>query len=74
METKHDMKEILGENEYGLITENSDEPFFEGVLQLLTDETLRAHYAAKAAERSTYFSMRRLVSQAEQFFKTSMRG
>ena len=68
------MKEILGENEYGLITENSDEPFFEGVLQLLTDETLRAHYAAKAAERGTDFSMQKLVSQVEQFFKTSMRG
>ena len=67
------MKEILGENEYGLITENSDESFFEGVLQFLTDETLRAHYAAKAAERGTDFSMQKLVSQVEQFFKTSVR-
>lgn len=68
------MKEILGESEYGLITENSDESFYEGVRQLLTDETLRAYYAAKAAERGKDFSMQKLVSQVEQFFKISMRN
>ena len=66
------MKEILGENEYGLITENSDEAFFEGVMRLLTDESLREHYAAKATERGRAFSMQKLVSQVEQFFKASM--
>lgn len=63
------MKEILGENEYGLITDNSDEAFLAGVMRLLTDETLRAHYAAKATERGKDFSMQNLVSQTEQFLK-----
>ncbi len=66
------MKEILGKSEYGLITENSDEAFYEGVTQLLTNTSLREHYAAKAAERGRDFSLQALVSKAEQFFKTTL--
>lgn len=66
------MREILGESEYGLITENSDEAFCEGVTKLLTDTPLRANYAVKAAERGKDFSMQALVLKAEQFFKTAL--
>ena len=63
------MHELLGENEFGLITKNDDDSFFQGMKRMLEDSELRAHYAQKAAERGKDFSKEKLVKQTEQFFE-----
>ena len=42
------MREILGNSEYGLITDNDDDAFYEGVRRMLTEEGLLTRYAAAA--------------------------
>ena len=66
------MREILGDSEFGLITKLDDEDFYEGVKKLLTDESLRKHYAAKAAERGNDFSAKRMTETTEKFFEDLM--
>ncbi len=63
------MKEILGDSQYGLITENTDEGFFEGVKLMLTDEGLRNEYAMRALHRGKNFSMKELVTQVQNYLR-----
>lgn len=63
------MDELLGDNEFGLITEDSIEGICRGMKQMLEDPELRAHYAHKAAVRGRDFSKEKLVKQTEQFFE-----
>ncbi len=62
------MKELLGDSEYGLITENSEEALLEGMRTMLRDAGLRERYAARAAERGRDFSARQLTEKTERFF------
>lgn len=62
------MKELLGENEYGVITDNNEKSLLEGVVSLLKDKKLLAHYRAKAEERGKKFNMERTVLEVENFF------
>ena len=63
------MNELLGDSEFGLITEDSVEGIYQGMKQMLEDPELRAHYAKKAATRGRDFSKDKLVKQTEQFFE-----
>ena len=63
------MREILGDSEYGLITENADGAFYEGLKTMLTDPELRHEYAKKAALRGKRFSMEQLVSETQNFLR-----
>ena len=61
------MKEMLGEhNEWGVVTENSEEGLYRGIKALLDDPALLAHYKAKAAERGKSFSTAETVKAVEQ--------
>lgn len=66
------MRELLGDSEFGLITEDSVDGIYRGIKQMLEDPLLRAHYAQKAAVRGRDFSKDRLVGQTEQFFMKMM--
>ena len=62
------MKELLGEhNEYGLVTENSEEGLYEGVKRLLEDPGLLRHYREQAAIRGKAFESQKTVSETETF-------
>lgn len=51
------MKEMLGENnEYGIVTENSEEALYKSIKRLLTTPNMLEDYAKRAKERSCYFS------------------
>lgn len=63
------MRELLGDSEYGLITELSDDGLYEGMKQMLTDVTMRDKYAEKAAERGKAFSAKELAKKTEKFFE-----
>ena len=60
------MKEMLGENnEWGIVTENSEEALYQGIKRLLDDPELLAHYKEKAAERGRTFSTENTVRAVE---------
>ena len=63
------MRELLGDGEYGLITENGDEAFYRGLKRMLTEPGLAERYAAKAARRGKDFSRDRLARETEDFLK-----
>lgn len=61
------MKELLGDHdEWGLVTENSEEGLYQGIKRLLDDPALLAHYKAKAAERGKSFSTKSTVKAVEE--------
>ncbi|MBO4894786.1 MAG: glycosyltransferase [Clostridia bacterium] len=63
-------KEVLGENgEYGIVTGKTDDELYNGIKALLSDESLREHYAEKAEERSAFFNTENTVKQAEELFR-----
>jgi len=61
------MRELLGESEFGLITENSSEGLLEGMRRILKDEALRAAYADRALTRGKDFSARKLAQMTEDY-------
>lgn len=63
------MDELLGDNKFGLITEDSVEGIYQGMKRMLDDPELRQQYARKAAIRGRDFSRDELVKQTEQFFE-----
>jgi glycosyltransferase involved in cell wall biosynthesis len=62
------MRELLGNSEYGLIMDNSEDALLDGMRRMLTEDALRAQYAALAAKRGVDFSKRSLTSAAEALF------
>ena len=66
------MKELLGDSEYGLITENSEEGIYQGLKKLLDDPELLAQYEVRAHERGKAFSKDRLVKATEAFFISTL--
>jgi glycosyltransferase involved in cell wall biosynthesis len=60
------MREILGDSEYGLITENHDEALYEGLRKILSDPDLYRHYCQKVRERSAFFQMETRIREYEK--------
>ena len=65
------MKEMLGENnEWGVVTENSEEALHSGIKRLLDDPELLAHYKGKALARGKAFSTDSTVKAVEEMLMT----
>ena len=61
------MKEMLGEhNEWGVVTENSEEALYRGIKDLLDHPDKLAHYKEKAIERGKSFSTENTVHAVEE--------
>ena len=54
-------KEILGNSEYGLLTEETDDAIFNAVLRMIEDDNLRHHYEKKAFDRKRIFDIQLVV-------------
>lgn len=61
------MREILGDSEYGIITD-SDEALYNAVKSMLTDKSLRDEYERKAGERAKIFSLESRIEELEELF------
>ena len=60
------MKEMLGEhNEWGIVTENSEEALYQGIKDLLDHPDKLTHYKEKAIERGKTFSTENTVRAVE---------
>lgn len=66
------MDELLGENEYGIITENKDEAFTEGLRKMLSNPQLLYEYTEKAQTRGQQFSKEMLTTQTENLFYNTL--
>ena len=62
------MDELLGENEYGIITENNDEALLDGLRKMLNDTENFNLYTKKAKLRGQQFSKKMLTEQTENLF------
>ena len=67
------MRELLGDSEYGLITANDDEAFYEGVKRMLTEPGLLTHYARQAEKRGRDFKREKLAGETEAFFEEELK-
>lgn len=64
------MKEMLGEhNEYGIVTDNTEDALYEGIKSLLSDPELLAFYKQKAEERGKTFSTGNTVKITQKLFE-----
>lgn len=63
------MREMLGDSEYGLITENSEEGLYQGIKRLLDDRDLLSYYKIKAAERGLMFNTENTVRAVEEMLE-----
>lgn len=62
------MKELLGNSQYGVITECDAKALSKGIEKLLTDNSLKEEYERNATERAGSFSIEASVKSAEDFF------
>lgn len=64
--------EILGDNEYGIIVDNSDEGIYQGIKKLLDDRKLLSEYSVKAKNRADFFSVSKTVEMAENVIDSTI--
>ncbi len=63
------MREILGDNnQFGIITENSEEGLYNGIKCLLDSPNLLMHYREQAKERGMFFNTENTVRKVESLF------
>lgn len=63
------MRELLGNGEFGIITDSDDKALAQGIKALLTDEALKKSYEEKARKRGEDFSEAQLTQNTEAFLK-----
>lgn len=67
------MNEMLGENnEYGIVTENSEEGLYQGLKVLLNDKEKLEKYKQKAYIRGKIFSVVKTVNETQKMFEEDM--
>ncbi|MFB5282767.1 glycosyltransferase [Peribacillus sp. Hz7] len=65
------MNELLGNGEYGVITENSTDGLYKGLKNILSDTLFFKLYQDKAIQRSNFFSLKGQIKQYENLFDMS---
>lgn len=68
------MKELLGDNEYGMIVENSEEGLYKGLKSILDNPSLLKEYKEKAQLRGKEFSKEFTVKAVENMLNQLMEG
>lgn len=67
------MQEMLGNSEYGVITENTEEALYAGIKRLLSEPDLLAYYKNLAQERASFFSPKKTVYAVEKMLEEVIR-
>ncbi|MGN8734802.1 glycosyltransferase [Fusicatenibacter saccharivorans] len=63
------MQELLGDNQYGIITENSEEGLYNGIKMMLDSNELFRSYQEKAQIRGDSFSTKNTVLAVQELFE-----
>lgn len=56
-------RDIIGQNEYGILTELTPESFADAIYSLYKDESLLNHYKRKASEKARDFGISRAMKE-----------
>lgn len=67
------MQEMLGENEYGIITENNEEELYREIKTLLNNKEKLNYYKKQAFIRGAFFNTENTVKAVENLFLTLLR-
>ena len=59
-------RDMLGDSEYGIIVENSEEGLYDGMRRVLSDEKVFDYYKKKADERKDYLSEKKIMDKVEE--------
>ena len=62
------MRELLGDSEFGIITENSDGGFLLGLKEVVEKRHVRECYAERSMQKGKTIAGECLLGQIEQFF------
>lgn len=68
------VRELLGDENCGLITENGNASLEQGIRRMLTDEEFYVQVKKGAEARSQYFDGKRMVQELEQMFIELVEG
>lgn len=60
--------EILGNSQYGIVTENNKEALYQGLKSVLSDKQKYEHYKEKCYERSEFFKLENSIRRIEKIF------
>lgn len=63
------MRELLGDSEFGLVTENQDNAFCAGLQHMLSEPGLIDHFRKQASLRGEDFRTRALVEKTQQYLE-----
>ena len=66
------MEEMLGDNEYGIITENEEKALYQGIKDMLLIPGRLKHYKQKAQERGISFNTSQTVRAVENMLESIM--
>lgn len=61
------MMDLLGDSEYGIITENNIESLYSQIKMMITDKEKYNHFKSKAMEKSIAFSMNAKLQEYIKF-------
>lgn len=62
------MQELLGDSEYGLLTENNEVALYSGIKELITNKELLKHYQNKSETRSKHFDIKVTMQEIEKLW------
>ncbi len=61
--------EMLGDNEYGIVTANDEDSLYNGVYQLLSNDALLCKYRSQASVRGKDFSVEQTVGAVQELLQ-----
>lgn len=62
------MRELLGNNEFGIITENSEDGLYESLKSVLLNKGIYNYYKSQVKKRSDFFKINSLIESIEEIF------
>ena len=62
------MQELLGDSEYGLLTENNEVALYSGIKELITNKELLKHYQNKSETRCKHFDIKVTMQEIEKLW------
>lgn len=66
------MKELLGDSDYGLITDNTEDGLYKGICTIIDSPELEKKYADVARNRGYDFYKEKVITETEDFFMSRL--
>ena len=69
------VKELLGiNNEFGIVTQNSEQDLYKGLLKLINDPNLLRYYTSQARIRGQFFNKSETINEVQKTFEEVLDG